>query len=86
MTEIITKYLQTNKFTNLDLRAVLFDMDGIVILGILDGGFQNRIADGLEAQVGQILSIHQLGRIVVNADALGEALLDIGIQQFCLIK
>ncbi len=30
MTEIITKYLQTNKFTNLDLRAVLFDMDGII--------------------------------------------------------
>lgn len=30
MTEIITKYLQTNKFTKLDLRAVLFDMDGII--------------------------------------------------------
>lgn len=30
MTEIITKYLQTNNFTNLDLRAVLFDMDGII--------------------------------------------------------
>jgi beta-phosphoglucomutase-like phosphatase (HAD superfamily) len=30
MTEIITKYLKTNNFTNLDLRAVLFDMDGII--------------------------------------------------------
>ncbi len=30
MTEIITNYLQTNKFSNLDLRAVLFDMDGII--------------------------------------------------------
>ena len=30
MTEIITKYLQTNKFENLDLRAVLFDMDGVI--------------------------------------------------------
>ena len=30
MTEIITKYLQSNNFTNLDLRAVLFDMDGII--------------------------------------------------------
>ena len=30
MTEIITNYLQTNKFKNLDLRAVLFDMDGII--------------------------------------------------------
>lgn len=30
MTEKITNYLQKNKFTNLDLRAVLFDMDGII--------------------------------------------------------
>ncbi len=30
MTEIITNYLQSNKFSNLDLRAVLFDMDGII--------------------------------------------------------
>lgn len=30
MTEIITNYLHSNKFTNLDLRAVLFDMDGII--------------------------------------------------------
>lgn len=30
MTEIITNYLQKNKFENLDLRAVLFDMDGII--------------------------------------------------------
>ena len=30
MTEIITNYLQKNKFNNLDLRAVLFDMDGII--------------------------------------------------------
>ena len=30
MTEIITNYLETNKFSNLDLRAVLFDMDGII--------------------------------------------------------
>lgn len=30
MTEIITKYLQRNKFSNLDLRAVLFDMDGVI--------------------------------------------------------
>ena len=30
MTEIITNYLQKNKFTNLELRAVLFDMDGII--------------------------------------------------------
>ena len=30
MTEIINNYLQTNKFENLDLRAVLFDMDGII--------------------------------------------------------
>lgn len=30
MTEIITNYLQKNKFSNLDLRAVLFDMDGII--------------------------------------------------------
>lgn len=30
MTEIITNYLQTKKFNNLDLRAVLFDMDGII--------------------------------------------------------
>lgn len=30
MTDIITNYLQKNKFTNLDLRAVLFDMDGII--------------------------------------------------------
>lgn len=30
MTEVITKYLQRNKFSNLDLRAVLFDMDGVI--------------------------------------------------------
>ena len=30
MTEIITNYLQTKKFNNLDLRAVLFDMDGVI--------------------------------------------------------
>lgn len=30
MTEILTNYLQKNKFENLDLRAVLFDMDGII--------------------------------------------------------
>ena len=30
MTERITKYLQKNKFSNLYLRAVLFDMDGII--------------------------------------------------------
>lgn len=30
MNEIITNYLQKNKFNNLDLRAVLFDMDGII--------------------------------------------------------
>lgn len=30
MTEKITNYLQKNKFSNLDLRAVLFDMDGII--------------------------------------------------------
>lgn len=30
MTEIITNYLHSNKFTNLDLRAILFDMDGII--------------------------------------------------------
>lgn len=30
MTEIITKYLQKNKFESLDLRAVLFDMDGVI--------------------------------------------------------
>ena len=30
MTEIITNYLQSNNFSNLDLRAVLFDMDGII--------------------------------------------------------
>lgn len=30
MTEILTNYLQSNKFSNLDLRAVLFDMDGII--------------------------------------------------------
>lgn len=30
MTEIITNYLQKNKFSNLDLRAILFDMDGII--------------------------------------------------------
>ena len=30
MTEIITNYLQKNNFSNLDLRAVLFDMDGII--------------------------------------------------------
>ncbi len=30
MTEIITNYLRRNKFSNLDLRAVLFDMDGII--------------------------------------------------------
>ncbi len=30
MTEIITNYLLKNKFNNLDLRAVLFDMDGVI--------------------------------------------------------
>lgn len=30
MTEIITKYLQRNRFSNFDLRAVLFDMDGVI--------------------------------------------------------
>ena len=30
MTEIITNYLQKNNYSNLDLRAVLFDMDGII--------------------------------------------------------
>lgn len=30
MTEEIKKYLQKNNFRNLDLRAVLFDMDGII--------------------------------------------------------
>lgn len=30
MTGIITNYLQKNNFSNLDLRAVLFDMDGII--------------------------------------------------------
>ena len=30
MTEKITNYLQTNNFSNLDLQAVLFDMDGII--------------------------------------------------------
>lgn len=30
MTETITNYLQTKKFNNLDLRAVLFDMDGVI--------------------------------------------------------
>ena len=30
MTEKITNYLKRNKFTNLDLKAVLFDMDGII--------------------------------------------------------
>src|SRR5690554_6920947 len=30
MTEKVISYLQKNKFENLDLRAVLFDMDGII--------------------------------------------------------
>ena len=30
MTETITKYLQRNKFNNLDLKAVLLDMDGVI--------------------------------------------------------
>ena len=30
MTEVITKYLERNKFSSLDIRAVLFDMDGII--------------------------------------------------------
>lgn len=30
MTEIIINYLQKNKFNNLDIRAVLFDMDGVI--------------------------------------------------------
>ena len=30
MTKIITDYLQKNKFKNLDIRAVLFDMDGVI--------------------------------------------------------
>ena len=30
MIEMITKYLRTNKFESLDLRAVLFDMDGVI--------------------------------------------------------
>lgn len=30
MTDIIANYLHRNKLTNLDLRAVLFDMDGII--------------------------------------------------------
>lgn len=30
MKEIITKYLQENNFKNLDLKAVLFDMDGVI--------------------------------------------------------
>ena len=30
MTEIVTKFLERNKFENLDLKAVLFDMDGVI--------------------------------------------------------
>lgn len=30
MTEIIFNYLKKNKFSNLDLKAVLFDMDGVI--------------------------------------------------------
>lgn len=35
MTGIITNYLQKNKFNNLDLRAVLFDMDGVIYNSML---------------------------------------------------